>query len=135
MSGPLFIPVQWLTAAPHPRAFAGGFDAGRHAWKRHAVEAFDAETFKDIKGRKAACGLTARHGWDDDLFTPVRDRYLDYRCQRCVAALVRACGHDWEVSKTKTTCRRCGAHMIDGKAVDVHLAEYPFLARIEGTPA
>lgn len=79
--------VAWVTAAPNPRAFAGGFDAGRHAWKRHAVPAESTETFLEIRSRRAACGLLARHGWDDDLFIPEVDEFTDYRCKRCRRAL------------------------------------------------
>ena len=75
--------IQWLTTAPNPRSFSGGFDAGRVGWKRHAVQAEDSETFAAIVGRTAACGLVARHGWDDDLFIPVTDNMADYRCLKC----------------------------------------------------
>jgi hypothetical protein len=76
--------LQWLTTAPHPNDPLHGEDGGKHGWKLHAVKADDAETFKGIGRRAAACGLRPAHGWGMDLFVPDEPTY---RCQRCVKRL------------------------------------------------
>ena len=64
---------QWLTTAPNPRVRATGFDAGQRGWKLHAVKATPETELKAVRFEPAACGLTAAHGWDLDL-------YIDQPC-------------------------------------------------------
>jgi hypothetical protein len=75
---------QWLTTAPAAGAPLLG-NAGRRGWKVHAVEVNEGETFRDVRARRAACGLLPAHGWD-------MDPYVIDRCKRCDAALSQARG-------------------------------------------
>jgi hypothetical protein len=75
-------PIQWLTTAPNPRSPATGYDAGQRGWRVHAVRAYRTQTFDAIKFYPALCGLEPAHGWGVDL-------YIDRKCARCVAALVK----------------------------------------------
>jgi hypothetical protein len=72
----------WLTTCPNPRSRPTSFDAGQRGWKLHAVLATPEDTTRTLGWRNAACGLMPTHGWSLDMF-------IDDRCARCVAALVK----------------------------------------------
>ena len=67
--------VQWLTTAPNPRVVSYTEDAGQRGWRLHAVEAEESETFKDVRERRALCGLLPSHGWGLDFF-------IEAKCSR-----------------------------------------------------
>jgi hypothetical protein len=73
---------QWLTTSSSPRRPATGHDAGQRGWRLHAVRANAEDTFSQVRGRRAACGLLARHGWG-------LDQFIDEKCSKCVAAIQR----------------------------------------------
>lgn len=74
--------VQWLNAETNPRIRATGFNAGRSAWKFHAVLSDPRQKFEEIKGVHALCGLKPRHGWGMDLFMDIDDEVAG-RCLKC----------------------------------------------------
>lgn len=71
--------IQWLTTAPNPRCPATGYDAGQRGWRLHAVET-DSNSFKEIRGVAAICGLVPSHGWGLDMF-------IEDKCKRCIKKL------------------------------------------------
>lgn len=81
----------WVTTSPNPRRPATGHDAGQRGWKLHAVRAHEDARFSDIRARPAACGLVPRHGWGMDAF-------IEDRCERCVAAILKAALCDLETT-------------------------------------
>jgi len=76
------VSVQWLNAEPNPRTAATGYDAGRHAWKFHAVLSDPRQTFTEIKRFHALCGLRPRYGWGLDLFMDITD-VVAGKCSKC----------------------------------------------------
>lgn len=68
----------WLTTAPSGRAHTHGADGGQVGWRLHAVLSEDTQTFAEIKGTRALCGLKPRIDWGLDLF-------IIRRCRRCLA--------------------------------------------------
>lgn len=70
------MPIQWLTTLPSGKAHTCETDDGVTGWRTHAVEADEATLFKDIRDRRALCGLRPRHGWGMDLF-------IEDKCARC----------------------------------------------------
>lgn len=84
---PLLSEFQWLTTAPNPNSRPGtpswnDYDQGQRGWRLHAVRASTTETFPQVSGRQALCGLRPAHGWDLDLFIDP-----DAKCLRCKKAL------------------------------------------------
>lgn len=77
---------QWLNCETNPRKPATGFDAGRTAWKFHAVLAEAKESFQGIGNRRAACGITPYYGWTLDLFMDEGDS-VGGKCIRCMRKL------------------------------------------------
>lgn len=75
---------QWLTTRPNPYSPAHTCteDAGQVGWRLHAVPGSSTETLHDFRGRRALCGLVAKHGWALDLF--IED---NQQCQKCIRAL------------------------------------------------
>ena len=71
---------QWLTTQSHPRLIHSGAPSSISGWKTHAVKSTPAETFTDMRWRRAACGLLPAHGWGMDLF-------IEQRCKRCDRAV------------------------------------------------
>jgi hypothetical protein len=94
---------QWLTTSPNPRVADTGFDAGQRGWRLHAVKATKSQTFAQVNGYSAACGLRPPHGWGMDLF-------IERRCSRCLVALgvaCVACRGRGMVGKNADHCDKC----------------------------
>lgn len=79
---------QWLNCETDPDKPSTGFDAGRTAWKFHAVECATNASFKELRLRRigSACGLIPRYGWTLDLFMEENDSVAG-KCMRCLKAI------------------------------------------------
>lgn len=81
---------QWLNCECNPDASMAGFDAGRTAWKFHAVKAASNASFKELTLNRigSACGLWPRYGWTIDLFMDENDSVAG-KCIKCLKALAK----------------------------------------------
>lgn len=67
-------PIEWML----PDSYS--VQGVPRAWKLHAVRAKATDTGRDVRFRRAACGLRTARGWTIDLF-------VEQRCSRCLRAL------------------------------------------------
>lgn len=74
--------IYWINTRPSPYTPATGHDAGQKGWKLHAVEAESDQSFNEIRGRRALCGLLPRWGWSLDAF-------IEDKCERCLSKMPR----------------------------------------------
>ena len=77
---------QWVNCETNPNLPAFGYDAGRTAWKFHAVMANPEQRFVEMENKTSACGLRPRYGWTLDLFMDEDDAVAG-KCMRCLKAL------------------------------------------------
>ncbi len=82
------VSIQWLNAEPNPRTPATGFDAGRSAWKFHAVLADPRQNFQEISRSHSLCGLQPTYGWGLDLFMDINDSVAG-KCSKCERARLK----------------------------------------------
>jgi hypothetical protein len=79
---------QWLNCETNPDLPSAGFNAGRSAWKFHAVVAEPNGSLKELKLKRvgSACGIVPHYGWTLDLFMDENDSVAG-KCMRCLKRL------------------------------------------------
>lgn len=125
--------VQWLTTAPNPRHPGTGHDAGQRGWRRHAVEAVDGATFRQLGVAKSLCGIYPSHGWGLDLF-------IEAYCENCEFQIEKrealAKGEEPPKRPKVERCQECngrdGGHRPDCSILNASLNRLGLAAPVAG---